>query len=129
MRLGEKQELFSRLKAEWVLWVFSKKGWAIRPGEGRILQMGADNKGRKARIVGTDTIVMVVDLVHKENSNHYSGLAEDPQLFVDGAHIEATEHPAWIAAGEKWESMHPLCRWGGRFGDGNHISLEHEGVK
>ena len=30
----------------------------------------------------------------------------------------------------KWrKAYYPLCRWGGRFGDGNHYSLEHEGRK
>jgi hypothetical protein len=24
--------------------------------------------------------------------------------------------------------MHPDCRWGGRFNDGNHYSFEHNGV-
>lgn len=27
------------------------------------------------------------------------------------------------------EMQHELCRWGGRFKDGNHYSLEHNGVK
>lgn len=68
-------------------------------------------------------IVFVKDLVHKDAGTHYAGLSEDPQLFVDGKHIEESGHPAWVEAGEKWESMHGLCRWGGRFGDGNHISI------
>lgn len=36
---------------------------------------------------------------------------------------------AYKAIGEKWESMHPLARWGGRWGDGNHFSFEWRGVK
>jgi len=31
--------------------------------------------------------------------------------------------------GEWWEKQHPLCRWGGRFNDGNHYSIEHNGMK
>jgi hypothetical protein len=31
--------------------------------------------------------------------------------------------------GKYWKRQHPLCRWGGDFQDGNHYSLEHEGVK
>jgi hypothetical protein len=32
--------------------------------------------------------------------------------------------------GEFWEGLHPLCRWGGRFNDGNHYSIESpEGMK
>jgi hypothetical protein len=33
--------------------------------------------------------------------------------------------------GEWWEKQHPLARWGGRWGDGNHYSFENPatGVK
>jgi hypothetical protein len=31
--------------------------------------------------------------------------------------------------GEWWEQQGPGCCWGGRFGDGNHYSLTHDGVK
>jgi len=137
--LGQKQELFARLEAEWVLWVLTHPGWALRRGEGRILQLGADGKrGRRARLVIGQTkdgrptyggIVRVRDLVHMDGGNHYAGLACDWQLFVDGQHVTTGEHPAWVACGENWESRHALCRWGGRFADGNHISLEHDGKK
>lgn len=61
------------------------------------------------------------------NSLHTKRLAIDLNLFRAGAYLTATSD--WQELGEAWERMHPLCRWGGRFGDGNHLSLEHEGVK
>mgnify|MGYP001578391137 FL=1 len=61
------------------------------------------------------------------NSLHTKRLAIDLNLFRAGAYLTATSD--WQKLGEAWERMHPLCRWGGRFGDGNHLSLEHEGVK
>lgn len=33
----------------------------------------------------------------------------------------------WL--GEHWETLHPLARWGGRFGDGGHFSFTYEGIK
>lgn len=64
---------------------------------------------------------------HKENSNHYIRLAIDLNLFKDGEWLQRTvDH---IELGKYWESLHPDCRWGGRFNDGNHYSLEHEGRK
>lgn len=60
-------------------------------------------------------------------SLHYIRLAQDLNLFVDGKYISDGDHPAWKAIGEKWESLHPLARWGGRFQDANHVSLTHEG--
>lgn len=133
MTLGEKQELFSDLYSRWVRWVIDVKGWAVRPGESRILPLGPDGKtGRKAQLIAkgqAGSIVRVRDLVHAPNSLHYLGLATDAQLFVKGEHITRSDDPAWVEAGEHWESLHPLARWGGRFDDGNHLSVEHNGKK
>lgn len=61
------------------------------------------------------------------NSLHQERLAIDLHLFKNGAYLTGTE--AHRELGEWWERLHPLCRWGGRFNDGNHYSLEHEGRK
>ncbi len=65
--------------------------------------------------------------VHKPNSNHYIQLAIDLNLFKEGVYLTKTKDHKFL--GEFWESLHPLCRWGGRFEDGNHYSLEHNGRK
>lgn len=62
---------------------------------------------------------------HMRNSNHYIRLAQDFNLFKQGKYLSKTEDHK--ALGEYWESLAPDCRWGGRFSDGNHYSLEHEG--
>lgn len=63
--------------------------------------------------------------VHKVNSNHYDRIAIDLNLFKDGAYL--TDSLFHKPFGEFWESLHPLCRWGGRFNDGNHYSLQYKG--
>ena len=60
-----------------------------------------------------------------KNSLHTERLAIDLNLFRDGHYLSSTE--SYRALGEWWEKQHPLCRWGGRFGDGNHYSLTHGG--
>lgn len=60
-----------------------------------------------------------------KNSLHIQRLAIDLNLFKGGKYLSSTESHRPL--GEWWETLHPLCRWGGRFGDGNHYSLEHEG--
>ena len=60
-------------------------------------------------------------------SGHKNKLAIDLNLFKGGAYLSTTEDHTPI--GEWWEQQHEFCRWGGRFQDGNHYSLEHEGVK
>jgi hypothetical protein len=58
-------------------------------------------------------------------SLHTSRLAIDLNLFRNGVYLSSTE--AHRPLGEWWEQQHPLCRWGGRFKDGNHYSLAHGG--
>lgn len=132
LSLGELQELFVSLESRWVAWVLSHPGWKLRHGEGRILPYGPDGKsGRVAREIGTNRVVQVMDLVHKENGAHAHGIGADWQLFVDGKYITRSDDPAWLACGEYWTSLHGLCRWGGDFrpiADGNHISLFYRGV-
>ena len=61
------------------------------------------------------------------NSLHIDKLALDLNLFKDGVYLSKTED--WRPLGEWWEKQNSLCRWGGRFGDGNHVSLEWMGRK
>src|SRR5688572_15698962 len=59
------------------------------------------------------------------NSLHIDRLALDLNLFRNGKWLQKTED--FRLLGEWWESRGGT--WGGRFGDGNHFSLEHLGVK
>ena len=58
-------------------------------------------------------------------SAHKNRLAIDLNLFKDGKFLGTTDDHKQL--GEWWESKGGA--WGGRFNDGNHYSLEHEGVK
>ena len=60
---------------------------------------------------------------HMKDSLHYSRLAIDLNLFKDGKYLTKTEDHEPL--GIFWESIGGS--WGGRFNDGNHYSLEHEG--
>ena len=62
---------------------------------------------------------------HMKNSLHGKRLAIDLNLFKDGKYLTKTEDH--LPLGEYWESIGGS--WGGRFGDGNHYSLEHNGRK
>lgn len=62
---------------------------------------------------------------HKENSLHGVRLAIDLNLFKEGRWLTETVDHAVL--GEYWESLGGA--WGGRFNDGNHYSLEHNGKK
>lgn len=60
-------------------------------------------------------------------SAHKVRLAIDLNLFKDGEYLEGSESHRPL--GEWWEQQHSDARWGGRFNDGNHYALEHNGVK
>lgn len=117
MTLGQKQRLFSRLIAELILWAY-EEGYQVSLGDAY----------RDPRVHG--------EMGEKRGyghpwSNHKRRLAVDLNLFddIDGDGDEdfLQDTESHRALGLKWESMHPLCRWGGRFGDGNHYSFEHGG--
>ena len=61
------------------------------------------------------------------NSLHTKRLAVDLNLFKGGEYLK--EGLDYTPLGEHWESLGGS--WGGRFSrpDGNHFSLEHEGVR
>lgn len=139
MTTSEKQRLFVKLFNEWLTWALSQ-GYEFTWGEA----FRSDEQAEINAIgeMGRETVAQLVQRVFPSlakairnngkangirSSAHGQRLAIDLNLFIDGVYQTTTE--AWKPLGEKWESLHPLCRWGGRFGDGNHLSLEHNGVK
>ena len=110
MTLREKQSLFVQLVAQLILEA-TMRGYALTFGEAyRTPEQAALNAKKGTGIA---------------NSLHTSRLAIDLNLFKDGKFLSATE--AHRPLGEWWEQQHELCRWGGRFSDGNHYSLSHGG--
>ena len=65
--------------------------------------------------------------IGKKNSNHKKYLAKDLDLYKNEVYLSATEDHRQL--GKYWESLAPDARWGGSWGDGNHYSLEHNGIK
>jgi hypothetical protein len=100
MKIGQKQEVFALLLAKLIIKIY-ESGYSVRIGD--VFAKKRD------------------PLEHKKNSQHYLKLAADLNLFKDGAFLETTD--AHKVFGDYWESLHPLCRWGGRWGDGNHYEL------
>lgn len=103
MTLGEKQEKFSLMLSELIQYAYSQ-GYKIRLGH--VMRCADCRTG-------------------SEVSLHKLKLAADLNLFKDGKFLSTTEDHLFL--GEKWEAMGGS--WGGRFRDGNHYSLEHEGRK
>lgn len=56
-----------------------------------------------------------------KDSLHIKRLAVDFNLFKDGKYLENSEDHRPL--GEWWERQHSLCRWGGRWNDGNHYEI------
>ena len=116
MTVGEKQRLFMQLLGLFLVWIYQQPGYAVAGGE--LQRMQAQALANAASGAGIS------------KSLHKIRLAIDLNLFVAG--IYQTDSGAYKPLGAYWKSLHPLCRWGGDFvsrPDGNHFSIEHEGIR
>jgi hypothetical protein len=113
--LGEKQGRFAVQVAQLILWA-QGRGMRVRFGEAyRTPEQALLNSKSGKGIV---------------NSLHTQRLAVDLLLDINGKWQTLSE--AYRPMGEFWKSLSPDARWGGDFRpkvDGNHFSLEHQGVK
>ena len=113
LNLSERQRLFVKCLGALIQYA-TQQGYELTLDEGYICE---DRKTRNGQ--------MVKDGVHMPGSLHYYRLAQDLNLWVGGVYITDGSHPAWKELGEHFESLDPLCRWGGHFltVDSNHVSI------
>jgi len=113
MKLGEQQELFSKLIAQHMTWLIAQ-GYGVRCGDffrdPRVHGEVGEELGYGAKY-----------------SMHKDKCAADLNLTWEGKYLSKTSDH--LESGEKWESRHELCAWGGRWNDGNHYSLTRDGRK
>lgn len=111
MTLGEKQRLFTLMVAQLIQWAY-EHGYEMTVGDAyrdpRLHGAVGEKKG-----------------YGHPKSAHKQRLAIDLNLFRNGKYLDKTEDH--VPIGEQWEKMGGS--WGGRFNDGNHYSLEHDGVR
>ncbi|MCW5657454.1 MAG: hypothetical protein KIT60_07105 [Burkholderiaceae bacterium] len=108
--LRQKQSRFARAVAELVQEA-TRRGYEVTWGEAWRSEWEATRLA-KARL-------------GIRRSLHCDRLAVDLNLFRGGVWLEDTEDHRPL--GEWWEQHFAGAAWGGRFGDGNHYSFEHEG--
>lgn len=114
MTLSQRQRLFMKLLPRLIDYAY-EQGYELSVGDAY----------RDSRLHGAVGVKMGYG---HPNSNHKNRLAIDLNLFRDGVFLQATADHTPL--GEFWEKLYPLCRWGGRFNDGNHYSIESpEGMK
>jgi hypothetical protein len=112
MTLGKKQELFALLLAQLIVYA-NTMGYKVRLGE--VLRSKEQAKRNAAAGIGI------------ANSNHIRAIAADIALMKNGKYLTRTSQ--YKLLGDFWESLHPLCSWGGDFDDGGHFSITHNGVR
>lgn len=112
-RLRAQQAEFVLMVADLIQWTFNQPGYELSFGEAyRTPEQAALNAAKGTGIT---------------NSLHTKRLAIDFNLFINGIFQTGTE--AYRPLGEHWKSKGGS--WGGDFSrpDGNHFSLEWEGVR
>ena len=112
MKLSDKQAKFTVMIANLILWA-DKQGYKLTLGEAYRTQEQAELNAKSGRGI--------------RNSLHTQRLAVDFNLFIDGKYMTGSD--SYKPLGEYWESIGGS--WGGRFNrpDGNHFSLEHNGIR
>jgi hypothetical protein len=111
MSLREKQSKFARMVADLIIKAYDL-GYEVTLGDAF----------RDPRLHGNPNVKMWYG---HPKSAHKLRLAIDLNLFKDNKFLGETKDHKEL--GEWWESQGGT--WGGRFNDGNHYSLEHEGMK
>lgn len=106
MNLGQRQRLFGKL-APLLMMEIHSRGFEYTFGEAYRTPEQALIYAKQGRGIA--------------RSLHQIKCAIDLNLFKDGVYLETTE--AHRQFGEFWESLHPNCRWGGRYNDGNHYEF------
>lgn len=109
--LGAKQRRFVKMIGQLIQWSYDN-GYELTFGD-------AYRDPRVHGAVGEKKSYSSANSLHKEK------LAVDFNLFKGGKYLDRTEDHKPL--GEYWESIGGA--WGGRFNDGNHYSLEHNGRK
>jgi len=115
MRLGDKQREFTKCIGILINYA-TAKGYGLTFGDAY----------RDKRVHGDSGIKKSYS---SANSVHKLRLAVDFNLFVDNKYISDGNHLVWKELGTFWESLNKYAKWGGRFGDGNHLSFVHNGYK
>lgn len=110
MTLRDKQSLFAVLVAR-LIQHMTAMGYEVTFGEAWRSEAEAKRLARTGAGIA--------------RSLHCDRLAVDLNLFLQGRYLTSTESHRNF--GEWWEGQHALCRWGGRFKDGNHYSFSHGG--
>lgn len=98
MKLSEQQQEFSFDVSRLIFWLY-KNGYTVSMGE-------AHRTAEQALIYYNNG----KGIIH---SLHCKRLAIDLNLFRDGEYLTSVKD--YMPAGEYWESLHPLNRWGGTF--------------
>lgn len=113
MTLGEQQQLFMRLLPG-LINKAHQLGFEIRAGD----------LFRDPRVHGNFGTRKGYG---RSRSCHKLKIAIDLNLFKNGKFMQKTADHKEL--GQWWETQHALCKWGGRFNDGNHYSLERNGCR
>ena len=139
LTLGQKQRIFAGLVGRLLVKIYESGyscslGEATRSDEQAVINSyGEDKRGQLAQDLASKYPALSLAIANNGGGNgillslHRDKLAIDLNLFNGLSYLPSTEdHKPF---GEWWEQQHELCRWGGRFNDGNHYSMEHQGRK
>lgn len=101
MNKSESQRKFMQLFGLLINWAYAN-GYELVGGE---LKRSNEQQAIHRKTGATKTVY----------STHQDCLAIDLSVFKNNVYLTHTQD--YLPLGEFWESLHPECVWGGRFGD------------
>jgi hypothetical protein len=131
MKLGERQELFMRLLPR-LIDKAHELGFEIRGGDlfrdprlhGEVGKPSLKKFLKK--FIGSAHNRTIEDAGYLHYGNPHSQHKNKCAIDLNLRHPETGM--VWSSEGHRelgewWEKQHPMCRWGGRYNDGNHYEL------
>jgi hypothetical protein len=134
MTLREKQVLFAGLVPDLIGYVRTVMHAEVRFGEvwrtdeqAEINALGVEGRARVAALIEAEFPDLAAKIRNNgeadgiRNSLHCDRLAVDVALDING--VWQTAAAPYAPLGAFWKTRHPLCAWGGDFGDADHFSV------
>ena|SRR5687767_3018285 len=118
MTLAEARIIFTKCLAQLVLFA---------DGTGKPLAFGEGMDRKTTKDPTSDHMKgSLHDVGLGQDADRYEIIKDESGMIIKFSWLTRTEDHADLGA--FWKTLHPFCKWGGDFGDGNHYSFSDRSI-